>query len=158
MGYHFSTDEVFEMAKQIEINGAKFYREAAENIEGEAEKAFLITLAEMEDNHEKTFEKMHEEFKALAKNQEIFDPDGQALLHLKAMADTKIFFKKEAPGKEMENILHSAIRAEQDSVIFYLGMCELVSDDLGKSRVDAIIKEELEHIRILLMKLTELGQ
>lgn len=158
MAYHFSADEIFEMAKQLEVNGAKFYREASENIEGEAEKAFLIALAEMEDNHKKTFEEMHEEFKVLVQGQEMFDPEGQAILYLKALADTKIFFKKDPPGKEMENILHSAIRAEQDSVIFYLGMCELVSDKLGKSRVDAIIKEELEHIRILSMKLTELGQ
>lgn len=157
MGYHFSVDEIFEMAKQIEVNGAKFYREAAAKVEGKSEKAFLTDLAQMEDKHEKTFEKMHEEFKKLAKDQEMFDPEGQAVLYLKALADTKIFFKKDAPGDNMESIIHSALRAEQDSVIFYLGMCELVSDELGKSRVDGIIQEELEHIRILSMKAIELG-
>ena len=29
MGTDFNANEVFEMAKQIEINGAAFYREAA---------------------------------------------------------------------------------------------------------------------------------
>ena len=123
----------------------------------QSEKAFLIYLAEMEDVHEKTFDKMHQDFNKLDKEQQMVDPDGQAVLYLKAIADTKIFFKKDPPGKDMENILHSAIRSEQDSVIFYLGMCELVSDAHGKDYVDEIIKEELEHIRLLAMKLTELG-
>lgn len=157
MSYHFSADEIFKMAKQIEINGAKFYREAAQKVDAETEKAFLTSLAEMEDKHAKTFQKMHEEFKALAKDQEMFDPEEQAILYLKALADTKIFFKKEPPGDDMENIIHAAIKAEQDSIIFYLGMCELVSDELGKERVDGIIREEMEHIRILSMKAIELG-
>ena len=157
MSVQFSADEIFEMAKQIEVNGAKFYREAAEKVGGENEKAFLNGLAEMEDRHKKTFMELHEKFKAVAKDQEIFDPDGEAVLYLKSIADTKIFFKKEPPADNMEGIIHSAIRAEQDSIIFYLGMCELVSDDLGKDHVDGIIKEELEHIRILSNKAIELG-
>ncbi|SLM28641.1 conserved hypothetical protein [Desulfamplus magnetovallimortis] len=159
MSYNFSADEIFEMAKQIEVNGAKFYKEAAEKVQGESEKEFLTTLAHMEEKHEKTFAKMHEQFKAIVKDKDesMFDPDGEAVRYLKSLADSKIFFKKDPPGDTMENILHSAIRAEQDSVIFYLGMCELVSDELGKNRVDKIIKEELDHIRILSQKATEIG-
>ena len=32
MGLDFNADEVFEIAEQIERNGAEFYRTAAENI------------------------------------------------------------------------------------------------------------------------------
>lgn len=157
MSVQFNADEIFEMAKQIEVNGAKFYREAAGKVAGDQEKAFLNALAEMEDQHEKTFADLHEKFKTVAKDQELFDPDGQAVLYLKAIADTKIFFKKDPPADNMEDIIHSAIRAEQDSIIFYLGLYELIPDDLGKAHVDGIIKEELEHIRILANKASELG-
>ena len=55
MTYDFTADDVFEMAEQLERNGAQFYRNAAENAGDSEAKAFLIRLAEMEDAHEKTF-------------------------------------------------------------------------------------------------------
>ncbi len=155
MAYNFSADEIFEMAKQIEINGASFYRKAAEKVEGEKEKKFLNGLAHMEDQHEKIFEQMQKEFNEQEKDSQMYDPEGEAVLYLKALADTKIFFKKEEPGKNMKDILMSAIKAEQDSIIFYLGMKELVSGDKGKKRVDDIIKEEMSHIQLLSGKLNQ---
>lgn len=155
MAYNFSADEIFEMAKQIEINGAAFYRKASEKVEGEKEKKFLTKLAVMEDQHEKLFAEMQKELNEKETDSQIYDPAGEAVLYLKALADTKIFFKKEAPGKEMKDILVSAIRAEQDSIIFYLGMKELVPDDMGKKRLDDIIKEEMSHIKMLSGKLSQ---
>ncbi len=32
--YDFSADDVFAMAQQMEINGEKFYRKAAESVSG----------------------------------------------------------------------------------------------------------------------------
>lgn len=154
MAYSFSPDEIFEMAKQIEVNGAAFYRKAAAKVTGEQEKKFLTTLADMEDQHEKVFAAMQADLKQADKDNLIFDPEGEAVLYLKAMADTKIFFKKEEPGDNMNAILTAAIKAEQDSIIFYLGMKELVVDASGKKRVDDIIREEMGHIRLLSTRLS----
>jgi rubrerythrin len=154
MAYDFSADEIFEMAKQIEVNGAAFYRKAAANVSGEKEQKFLKALAEMEDQHEKTFAAMQADLKKEEKENQMFDPEGEAVLYLKAMADTKIFFKKEEPGNDMKNILSAAIKAEQDSIVFYLGMKEVVTGASGKQRVDDIIKEEMAHIRLLATKLS----
>ena len=49
----------------------------------------------------------------------------------------------------MVEILKSAIEAEKDSIVFYLGMKEAVAEDLGKDRIDVIIKEEMGHIQVL---------
>ena len=157
MTYSFSPDEIFEMAKQIEINGAAFYRKAAEKVSSEQEKKFLTTLAEMEDQHEKTFAAMQADLQAADKENLMFDPEGEAVLYLKAMANTKVFFKKEEPGDSINAILTAAIKAEQDSIVFYLGMKELVVDESGKKRVDDIIREEMGHIRILSTRLAEQG-
>ncbi len=153
MGYDFSADEIFEMAKQIEVNGAAFYRKAAAKVTGETEQKFLKALADMEDQHEKIFAEMQADLKKEEKENLMFDPEGEAVLYLQAMADTKIFFKKEEPGSDLKEILSSAIKAEQDSIVFYLGMKELVPGLAGKQRVDDIIKEEMSHIRILANKL-----
>jgi len=153
MAYNFSADEIFEMAKQIERNGADFYKAAAANVQGEDEKNFLLGLAQMEETHEQTFTDMQKELADKEKASQVFDPAEEAVLYLKALADTRVFFKKKAPGSDMEEILKSAIETEKDSIVFYLGMKELVPGELGKNRVDNIVKEEMGHIRLLSGKL-----
>ena len=51
MSITFNADEIFEMAEQIERNGAKFYREAAENASDADVKEMLLSMAAMEDGH-----------------------------------------------------------------------------------------------------------
>ncbi|MGD2036914.1 MAG: ferritin family protein [Desulfobacterales bacterium] len=149
MSYDFNADEVFEMAEQMERNGAKFYRDAAENTADPANKEMLMGLAEMEEAHEKLFESMRAELTAAEKVSTVFDPTSEASLYLRALADTRVFFEKEIDVTSMVEILKSAIEAEKDSIVFYLGMKEAVPENLGRDRIEAIIKEEMGHIRLL---------
>ncbi len=73
MAMPFNADEVFEMAEQIERNGGKFYRAAAEKFP--AVRELLLKLAEMEDNHERTFANMRAELSTKETAQTVFDPD-----------------------------------------------------------------------------------
>jgi len=149
MSYDFNVDEVFEMAEQLERNGAKFYRDAAEANIDPSNKQMLLDLAAMEDEHEKTFKAMRAELTAKEQETTVFDPQGEAALYLRALADTRVFFEKDIDIKSMRGILTSAIEAEKDSIVFYLGMKDAVPSNLGKDRVDGIIKEEMGHIRLL---------
>ncbi|NOX34676.1 MAG: ferritin family protein [Deltaproteobacteria bacterium] len=151
----FNANDIFEMAVKIEQNGAIFYRNAAKQVKGEQHKEFLLGLAKMEDNHETTFANMQKGLKDQESFSTTFDPDDENALYLKALADTRIFFKKEQPGKSLKSILGCAIQAEKDSIAFYLGIKELVPPKLGQSKIDDIIKEEMSHIRLLAGKLTE---
>jgi len=156
MNYDFNADEVLQMAEQIERNGAAFYRECAGNVKDAAAVNLLKELAAMEDEHEKTFAGMRSDLAALEKQGTTFDPDGEAVLYLKALADTKVFFEKTIDTSDMEEILKASISAEKDSIVFYLGMRELVPEKLGATRVDAIIKEEMSHIKLLSKELVAL--
>ena len=149
MAYDFNADEIFEMAVQIEQNGAKFYRNAAESVASEDEKALLLKLAAMEDDHEDTFATMKAELTEDDKAETIFDPANESVMYLKALADTRVFFEKQIDTTEMKEILKSAIQAEKDSIVFYLGMKELVPSAKGKEKLDFIIREEMDHIRLL---------
>ncbi len=149
MAYDFTADDVFEMAEQLERNGAEFYRNAAENADDPEANAFLIRLAEMEDAHEKTFAFLRSSLSEKAKAATVFDPQHESALYLRALADTRVFFEKEIDFSSMRAILKAAILAEKDSIVFYLGMKDLVPDKLGKDTLDKIIKEEMGHIRIL---------
>jgi rubrerythrin len=156
MSYDFTADDIFEMAEQLERNGAKFYRDAAENAGDASAKELLTGLAAMEDAHEKTFAQLRAELTDKEKSATVFDPRGESVLYLRALADTRVFFKKEMEVSSMENILKSAITAEKDSILFYLGMKDLVPDKFGKDRLDEIIREEMGHIRILSKELISL--
>ena len=156
MNYDFNADEILQMAEEIEKNGADFYRECAGNVADPAAVELLEKLAAMEDDHEKTFAGIRTQLSAREKESTTFDPAGEAVLYLKALADTKVFFEKSIDTSNMEDILKSAITAEKDSIVFYLGMKDLVPTDLGAARVDAIIKEEMTHIKLLSNELVAL--
>ena len=156
----FNADEVFEMAEQIERNGGKFYRAAAEKFP--AVRDILLTLAAMEDKHEKTFADMRAELSGTELQEQVFDPDEQAQMYLRAMADGHVFDTKTDPAEKLadkdtpEEVLRMAIGAERDSIAFYVGLKDAVSNRAGKDKVDDIIKEEMSHIVILTEKLQDL--
>jgi len=160
MGMPFNADEVFEMAEQIERNGARFYRAAAEKFPEVSQ--LLLELAAMEDKHEKTFAAMRAELSGTEAEPLVFDPDDQAQLYLQAMADEHIFNIKSDPVNQLGNldtpdeVLKTAMGIERDSIAFYAGLKESVSRRAGKDKIDAIIKEEINHIAILSQKMEAL--
>ena len=153
----FNADEVFEMAEQIERNGTKFYRAAAEKFP--ELRQVLSDLAAMEDEHEKTFAAMRAELSGTEIKPPVFDPDGQAQMYLRAMADEHVVNIKADPLEQLagqetpEDVLKMAIGLEKDSIAFYVGLKESVSRRAGKDKVEAIIKEEIGHIATLSQKL-----
>ena len=149
MIYDFNADDIFEMAEQLERNGATFYRTAADSVDNQNAKTFLLKLAAMEEDHEKTFADMRSQLTGEESASTVFDPQGEATAYLKALADTRVFFEKEIDASDMQTILKDAITAEKDSIVFYLGMRDAVPEALGRHRLDDIIKQEMGHIRLL---------
>lgn len=149
MSYEFNADEVFEIAEQIERNGANFYRTIADSISDSNQKKLLFHLAEMEDEHEKTFKTLRAQLTEDEKVIITFDPEGEAESYLRSLANTRIFYEKEVDTNSMKDIYKAAITAEKDSIVFYLGMKDVVPSHLGKQRLDDIIKEEMGHITLL---------
>lgn len=156
MPFDFNADNILEVAQQLERNGAKFYRQAAETVSDAAHKSFLIELADMEADHEEIFGAMRAELFENEKAGTVFLPEGDAAIYLQALADTRVFFEKEIDPQSMEDIYKAAITAEKDSIVFYLGLQDMVSATLGKERIDQIINEEKEHLKLLSQKLIEL--
>ena len=156
MSIEFNADEVFEIAEQIERNGAIFYRSVAEKVADNNKKRLLLDLAEMEDEHEQTFKNLRSELSQDEKTMTTFDPEDEAANYLRALAETRVFYEKKIDTSSFEEILKTAITAEKDSIVFYLGMKDVVPAHLGKQKLDDIIKEEMGHIRLLSKELLEL--
>lgn len=155
MSITFNADEIFEMAEEIERNAAVFYREAAQNAQDNSVKSMLLSLAEMEDNHQKTFAKMRRELSTDEKEMTTFDPDDQVAQYLRTMADFhgtegKVSPTEKLTGREsLSEILKIALQAEKNSIAFYVGIKDIVSSKSAKQRVQAIIIEEMAHVSTL---------
>jgi rubrerythrin len=155
MTFDFSADEILAMAEQIERNGARFYRRAAGMVKDVEVSKLLQELAAWEDGHEKAFASMRHILKELERKPTTFDPEDETSLYLRAMADGHVFDVRVDPadkltGKESaKDILRLAIGQEKDSIIFYLGIRDMVSEVMGKDKIDEIIREEMRHIGFL---------
>jgi rubrerythrin len=156
MDYALNADEIFEMAEQIERNGATFYRSASERIERASSKKLLHNLAAMEVEHERIFASLRAQLTDKEKKTNVFDPEEETILYLQALADAQVFQKKEIDVTSEEKILEGAIGAEKDSIVFYLGMKNMIPEDLGKTRIEGIIREEMAHLRLLNAELVAL--
>jgi rubrerythrin len=159
MSYDFNADEVFEMAEQIERNGVRFYREAAENISDASVRQLFLDLSAMEAEHEKVFASMRADLPDEEREPTVFDPEGEAALYLRALVDLQVFGKEGEENfilskdlteqEKIRKIFRTAIGLEKESIVFYLGIKELVPARFGKDKIDKIIREEMGHIRLL---------
>jgi rubrerythrin len=162
MSITFNADEIFEMAEQIERNGAKFYREAAGKAPDSSTKKMMLDLAIMEDGHEKIFAQMRKDLPSKEKEPTVYDPDNEAAQYLRTMADFHGTEGKAGPlekltGKEtLPQLLKIALQAEKDSIAFYVGIKGLVPSRSGKDKVEKIIVEEMAHVSTLGAKLQSL--
>jgi len=148
--YHkFNAKEILEMAEQIERNGYQYYTKAANDVQGDDIKTFLLELAEMEVGHEKMFQEMKEQLTDKEKEDVVFDPNEETAMYLQALADSRVFYEKEIDTSSVIEVLKEAIVAEKDSIVFYLGMKDMVPSDKGKERIDHIIREEMKHIQVI---------
>jgi rubrerythrin len=160
MGVTFNADEIFEMAEQIERNGAKFYRAAAEKFS--SVRQMLLDLAAMEDEHEKTFKDMRAQLSGREQEPLVFDPNDEARMYLQVVADGHVFDTKADPAEKLEDkdkpedVLQTAISMEKESIAFYAGLKECVPPRAGRDKVEAIIREEFGHIATLNEKLSTL--
>jgi rubrerythrin len=152
MSLGFNLDEVLEMAIRIEENGGAFYRKAAA-LQSDAEnRRFFEKLAAMEDGHKATFTEMRNTLPDTAEGGKVFDPEDELSLYLSAMADTQggegnPSAADSLTGNEtLEEVLTTAIGLEKESVLFYVGLKDMVAEKYGRDKIDDIIREEQSHV------------
>lgn len=164
MSVTFNADEVFEMAEQIERNAGKFYREAAAVAAERPAKDLFLRLSAMEDGHLRTFQQMRTSLSDQEKGGTTFDPEGEASLYLQAMADDRGFEGLRRPNVKLtgqestRELLEIALEAERNSILYYVGLREMVPTEAGRDKVQAIISEEVRHAADLRRQLAALPE
>lgn len=152
MGNIFVGSEIVEMGIQIEKNGNKFYNRLASQTNNPKAKEVFKFLAQEEEKHIRVFEGI------LDKTQK-FEPQGldadQYLSYMHAYAGEYIF-TQEDKGEEIarsagsdKEALQIAIHFEEDSIVFYSGMKQIVPEYDARI-VEALIMQEEGHLKQLL--------
>jgi len=149
----FNADEILQMAEQIERNGVKFYLLAAERLK--QSRDIFTQLARQEEEHLVIFTEMRQNLSVAEREATSYDPEQENGLYLQAMADREVFKLNQDPQKllpssvTLAGVIDIAIGKEKDSIVFYVGMKELVSEKLGREKINPIISEEYRHIAVL---------
>ena len=163
MPQEFNLGEIFTIAVDIEKNGEKFYRRAAELATDEDAKKLLADLADWENGHIKIFSDLRARLLGAGERDLTWDPYGEVELYLQAVANRQVFTVDQDVAdfaeahSSIKEILEFALAREKESVVFYTALDMALPEDLSGGKVTAIIKEEISHIRLITEKLAQHG-
>ena len=154
MNVSLNAFELFEIAQQIERNGATFYRKAAELFNEPDICTMFTELADWEIKHEQVFRDMAQHLanpnnktRNTEQEKKHFDPKLMACLGVFGTVSDPPY--KLTSIEKIADILKTAIAKEQDSITFYEGLKDFAAVNADKNKIGDIIKEEMRHINIL---------
>jgi rubrerythrin len=141
----YSIHEIIEQAIQTEKLGYRYYTTLAKKFEtNEPIRNLFSTLAQMERKHETTYQDLKSRTESIdVENQ------GEVANYLRAIVESEFFLGSDKSLLSMEHIqtvdeaIRFAIRFEKESILYFLGLKNLVND---KDTVETIIYEEKSHI------------
>ena len=151
----FSLKDIMDIAVQIERNGERVYRNAAEKIENPSLRSLLQSLADEETQHAKWFEELIDKVSDTGEFPEQ-EKIGRALLQ--DAVGVQSFTLEDADFssmKKIEDLLSLAIEFEKDTALFYGMLQPLIEDQKTLEQLHAIIQEEEAHARRLKEMLPE---
>ncbi|WP_153448638.1 ferritin family protein [Vibrio algicola] len=146
---NFNANEVLIMAEEIEKQSCDFYVKAAEQVESQENRDFLLKLASFEFTHKSFFKELRAELGCNEKEAPVFDPNNEASAYCRSFAQIQSLFDGDADFNDMLSILKFAINKEKDAILFYSRIKEFVPEVKGSEKLDEIIAEEHSHIKIL---------
>ena len=145
----FSLKDIIDIAVQIEQNGERIYRNAAENIDDPPLQSMLNWLADEEARHVKWFAALKP---TVSDGGEYPEQEKMGKELLRNAVGSHSFVLEDAGFSSMENIedlLRVAIEFEKDTALFYKMLQPLIDDQKTLDQLHVIIREEDNHARRL---------
>ena len=145
----FTMADIREIAVQIERNGEDAYRKAAASVKDSALREIFIRMAEEEKAHRAFFSTI-ESSEPISEEQRELEVMGRQLLQ-EMVADQTFSLDREmlAATDDLAEALSQAQTLEQDTIMFYEFLLNLVGDDEIRQQLELVIEEEKRHIEQL---------
>ena len=142
----FTTDEIIDLAVQIEQNGESVYRDAISMLSNPELLSLLNWMADEEARHAEWFMGLRDQLEAPTANpivkemsRELFNE----LLGEKSFSHKDVDFSKVADVDELMAIF---IEFEKDTILFYEMLEPFIEDERTRADLKSIIAEENNHI------------
>ena len=145
----FTVADIRDIAIQIERNGEKSYREAAENAASPEIAEMFNWMADEEKRHAQWFETIQSEA-ALTEEQQELEKMGRRLLQ--DMVEGQTFSLEQGElvkATSFQEMISCSKGFEKDTILFYEFLKGLISDDSAVQQLEAIIAEEQNHFERL---------
>ncbi len=155
--------EAIEIAERIECNGAKFYRQAAGLCRDPGMASLFLELARWEEEHLKIFGRMKQQYAGRRAGGDHVENGPDAPMKATALAGLAVFGMQPDPSQELNGresrteVLKRAVEKEKDSIVFYSGLKDFLTDRQDGAVLDDIIAEEKKHMRLLTESLEASG-
>jgi rubrerythrin len=145
----FTVADIREIAVQIEKNGESAYRQAAEAVSDSTVSEIFIWMADEEKRHASFFADIESD-DVLTGEQLELERMGRQLLQ-EMVADQTFSLDKEMllQTEDFNEALSQAQLLEQDTVMFYEFLLNLVTDPAARDQLEKVIAEEKRHIKQL---------
>ncbi|MFH1395107.1 MAG: ferritin family protein [Candidatus Omnitrophota bacterium] len=151
MQKHFSGCEIIEMGIQIEKNGKEFYSELSEKFKKEPAGEVFKCLETEEEKHVEIFNDIFATACSYVPKEAY--PD-EYFAYMNALASQYVFTRKNTGKTVAEKLKNSdealklGIGFEKDSILFYEGMRQMVSEN-DRRLIDKLVQEEKNHLKKL---------
>ena len=151
MSIQITGGDVVDMAVQTEIEGERFYRAAAERAASAEARELFIYLANEEVRHKETFEALSDRIVVTEIDPTTWE---EGIAYIRATIDRAFFSGTNAPiraialGATVEEMLRQAIAFEQQTILFFGALRDLVQPP-NRPIIDRVVAEERHHVRRL---------
>ena len=145
----FTTNDILEIAVQIEANGEQAYRKAAREAIDPSLSGQLATLADDEQKHRMWFTDLKSRLTV-----QPLDPEAATLSRelFSGILGEKAFSLDEADLSrlpDMRALLEVSAELERDTIAFYEMLEPFMEDEVGRRDLELVIEEERKHLHLL---------
>ena len=145
----FTTEDLIDIAIQIDKNAASIYQKALEQTKNTELRSLLRWLVEQESRHVKWFSALRKKVKKLEGDQKIAEVGREILVEtIGGMSFSLAEAKVSEIQRDME-LMRLTIEFEKDKVQFFKMLRPFVEDSEAKQYLEKIIVEEKKHVRQL---------
>lgn len=145
----FSALEIFNIGYQLEINGERTYRKAADAVDIPELKSLLRWMADQEIRHARWFLGMKEGITAGEPNPIAEEMTKILLNRIMGQQHFSIREVDLSEDRSPEELVELFLEFERDAVLFYEILQPFIEDDDVLKQINLIIAEEREHVRRL---------
>ncbi len=154
----FSDLDIRNIAVQIERNGEKTYRDAANETANKSVADLLRWMADEEKRHLLWFKALEIKKRKKTEEQEKMEAMGRELLEDITRNRTFSLEQKSLSGAEqISSVLKQCCEFEEDTVMFYEFLRDFLDEEEAVKQLDIIICEEQNHVKQLGNLLETLG-